>query len=164
MDVGYARARVTDAGGEVNRLLPPFYVFPTDLRTWLAENQLKQIVAEAARHADHSGVRPEFTPHWESLLVRTAAAYTVGIFSSDEIALLPGEPPLDSGAAIRHFRRCNKSVLARTLASTLQTCAEKYHSGAAPWSSSMDSSLCEAEARARMARAIEMDSWSVDDD
>src|SRR5688572_1918208 len=164
MELGYAPVPLTDAGGGVNRLLPPFVTFPPDLRTWIAENDWGRIVAQAVQQADHTGVRLEFTSHWESILARTAAAYAVGIYSSDEIASLPGEPPLDGGAAIRHFRRCNKPVLERTLTSILQNCAEKYHSGAAPWISTMNSSPCEAEAKSRIARAIEMDSWSVDDD
>ena len=148
----------------MNRLLPPYLAFPTDLRAWLSEKELRQIVNEAVQRADHTGVRVEFTPRWDALLARTTAAYAVGIFSSDEISAVAGELPIDGGAAIRHFRRCNGTVLQRTLASILQACAAKHHLSATPWNGLVDPAACAAEARARIARAIEVDSWSVDDD
>ena len=162
MVVGHDLVRV--AGGERNRLLPPFSVFPTDLRAWICERDLHQIVIEAVQRANHEGVRLEFTERWQSLLTRIASAYVIGVFSSGQIAEAAGESSFDGSAAIRHFRRCNKTVLERTVASILQTCATKQHLSAAPWNGSVAPDVCEAEARARIARAIEVDSWSIDDD
>ena len=164
MEVGHALEQVRVAGGGQNRLPPPFSVFPTDLRNWGSQKDLSQIITEAVQRADHTGVRADFIPRWDSLLTQIAAAYMVGIFSSEEIATAAGECPIDGSAALRHFRRCNRLVLERTLASILQTCANKQHLTAVPWNGSVDPAACEAEARARIARAIEMDSWSVDDD
>ena len=164
MEVGHVPVKVRVAGGELNRLLPPYSVFPTDLRTWISEKDLGQIVTEAVQRADHTGVRAEFTSRWDALLTRSASAYAAGILSSDEIAETASEPPEDGGAAIRHFRRCNKSVLEHTLVAILQTCAGKQHVSGLPWNGSVDPAACEAEAKARIARAIEVDSWSIDDD
>ena len=163
MEVGHALVKRV-AGGELNRLLPPFSDFPADLRAWVPRNDLSQIVAEAVQLADHTGVRADFTSRWNSLLIATASAYSLGIFSSDEIADFAGECLIDGGAAIRHFRRCNRGVLERTLASIIHSCAEKRQLSAVPWDGSVEPVVCEAEAKARIARAIEVDSWSVDDD
>jgi hypothetical protein len=164
MEVGHALEQIRVAGGERNRLLPPFSVFPADLRTWLPDSELNQIIAEAVHRADHTGVRAEFISRWDSLLARTAGAYAAGIYSSDQIAETAGECPLDGGAAIRHFRRCNKTVLERTLVSILRISADKQRLIATPWSVSLESTICEAEAKTRIARAIEVDSWSIDED
>jgi hypothetical protein len=162
MEVGHAPVRV--AGGELNRPLPLYSVLPADLRSWVSENDLRQAVAEAVHRADHRGIRADFTSRWELLLAWTTRAYASGIFSSDEIAEAAGECPFDGGAAIRHFRRCNRAVLEQAVASVFQTCANQKHISSVPRPASIDPAVCAAEARARVSRAVEVDSWSVDDD
>ncbi len=164
MEVGHVLEQFRVARGEMNRLLPPFSLFPADLRTWLSENELNLIVAHAVQRADHTRIRSDFAPRWEALLASTATAYLLGTFSSNEIAELYGECPIGGSAAIRHFRRCNRTVLEQTIVDILQSCANKQHLTAASWNGSVPPSICESEASARIAHAIEMDSWSVDDD
>ena len=161
MEVGHASGTV--AGGELNGLLPLYSVLPLDLRTWVSEHDLRQAVAEAVFHADHAGVRPDFTPRWKALLASTAYAFSVGMLSSDDIAETAGECPFDGGAAIRHFRRCNRPVLEQVVASVFQTCANQKHVSSVSLSGSIAPAVCVAEARRRIARAIEVDSWSIDD-
>ncbi len=169
---------------------PSLAAVPEDLRLWLGEDRLLQLVLTAASEVASAADRRHFQHAGEAfdlgqLLAILAYAYLTGRYSSEEIAeQLEADPVFaylcasryPDAAALRVFRRLHRQRLEAVLRRVLEQCltarrqqgwlrlrcrpAVPTASGAAA-APDADAS-CHAEANYRLDRAVFCDTMALD--
>ena len=170
---GQSRGRVSQDG-----LLSGFDL-PDDLREWVSEVELAHLVAGAVERVSHETEAVGRTRTWDVLLGILAYFYSTGLYVSDEIeealwsnsnfdsvqTLAFGNAP--ASAVLRSFRRANRDAIEACLAEVLKSahsCSRdtsafgtRARAGSANPSPDFD-----GEAKERLGRAMQADSWALD--
>lgn len=171
-----------DKNGGGSRSSPQFSTersaVPEDLRTWISEPELAHLVENAVQQISGAERAVDRTRAWDVLLGMITYFYATGQYASDEIedslnryASLDHVPSLVFGYApastvFRRFRRTNRAAIEQCLAKVIRSACE-YSKEPSVVSTDRSGSENESldfqhEANARLAHAIQLDSWALD--
>ena len=152
---------------------------PEDLREWVSEVQLAHLIEDAVESVSHSKESGERTQTWDMLLGILTYFYAIGLYISDEIegalngnANFASVQPLAFGnapasAVLRRFRRANRGAIEQCLAEVFRAVysgsAEANALGCCSKDTGGEVSMnFQNEAKLRLTRAIQADSWAMD--
>src|SRR5688572_29114333 len=160
-------------------LLSYAFDFPEDLRKWMSEVELAHFVANAVERVRHEGGAGGRTRAWDMLLGILAYFYSTGLYVSDEVenvlcnncnfdpvyASAFGNAPVS--VVLRNFRRANRGAIEQCLAQVFQAAYSRSREpssfGSRARTGTEEPSLdFYTEAKARLGRAIQADSWALD--
>lgn len=142
--------------------------FPEDLRTWISEPELAGLVEDAVQQVRGAERRVGCTAAWDVLLGIITYSYVTGQYASEEIenslkysahldhvhSLVFGNAP--ASTVLRRFRRVNRGAIEQCLAAVIRSACGHLKGSE---SQSLDYLH---EANARVAHAIQVDSWALD--
>ena len=141
---------------------------PEDLRTWISEQDLADLVEDAVQQVRGAKRAVACTCGWDVLLGIMTYSYATGLYASEEIenslnygtgldhvhSLVFGNAP--ASTVLRRFRRVNRGAIEQCLAAVIRSACGHLEGSE---SQSLDYLH---EANARVAHAIQIDSWALD--
>ena len=150
---------------------------PADLRAWIGEVELAGLVDHAVQQVGRAETTRNPTSARDVLLGIISFCYVTGSYDSEEIenalnhnpkfeqmhSLLFGHAP--ASAVLRSFRRANRGLIEHCLAEVLRSACEISKDSptiSGGCSARSESSDFAREAKVRLARAIQCDTWALD--
>lgn len=162
----WAEGGVTRGGKEKPGKQP---AIPEDLREWLGETELADLVREVTLTLPNGGAEQKVPAHWESMLRVVILQYAKGRYASQEaaVAMITDGEVAETCASrgmyeptncVRCFRRQYRPAIEQCLTDLLACAWESFHGEHPP-------SLPEfrREAERRLDQAMQLDSWNADE-